>query len=149
MKRIFPVVLLCLLPLLFAGSAQADDSEVGDFKVVVHPDSPEASISLSDLSRHFLKKSTQRSGGSKITPLDHPKNSELREIFLSEVHGMDEKAYVRYWLKLIFAGRAQAPEILASDAEVLARVAIDPTAIGYVSSETEVPSRVKVLVLVR
>jgi len=37
-----------------------------------------------------------------------------------------------YWARLVFSGKTAAPEELASQREILDRVARDPNAIGYV-----------------
>ena len=53
--------------------------------------------------------------------------------------GLDKmSAVANYWQRQIFSGRGTPPPIKESDAEVIAFVAANPGAIGYVSADAEV-----------
>ena len=135
------IIVLLVSSLLTA----AVPSLAADFQVVIHSERPEASISKVDLSRIFLKKTTRWAEGTQIAPIDQEKGYSVRETFLSEIHDHDENAYAKYWVKLIFSGRAQPPEIVSGDEAVLNAVRADPAAIGYVSTGTTLPADVKTL----
>lgn len=130
---------------LVAASLVATAYGAADFQVVVNSDRADTSLSESQLSRIFLKKTTRWDDGSKIQPLDQEKGSSIRAAFLSEVHDKDENEYAKYWVKLVFSGRAKQPDVLSGDAAVLSAVAADSSAIGYVSKGVPLPSGVKVL----
>lgn len=51
----------------------------------------------------------------------------------SRVVGRSGAQLTSHWARLVFTGRAKAPEDLADDAAVKAKVASTPGAIGYIS----------------
>lgn len=135
-------LLLCLLAVAALTSSAAAQEE---FKVVVHAECELDSLTTKGTSRLFLKKDKTWPDGSKVRPIDQPKSSRVRLAFLEGVHDLDEEGYARYWVRLVFAGRAKPPEIASSDSDVLQKVQQDPTAIGYVSRGQAVPAGLKVL----
>ena len=74
----------------------------------------------------------------------------MRVAFTGEVlkaEGLDKMSSVEnYWQQQIFSGRGSPPPIKASDQEVLAFVAANPGAIGYVSADADT-SAVKTITL--
>jgi ABC-type phosphate transport system substrate-binding protein len=132
MRHIISVLtLLALLgqpTLLAAQSAPA-------FKVIVHAKNPVTSLSRGELAKIFLKKTTSWSGDGAIAPVDQAVSSGAREAFSRSVHGKGAKAIKQYWNQQIYSGRAVPPPELSSDAKVIAFVAANPGAIGYVSAD--------------
>ena len=115
----------------------------GEIQVVVHEDNPVSSMSKRDLSRLFLKRTTRWSNGSKVEPLNLAEGNPEREIFLSTAHGMDESSHTKYWVKLIFAGRAQPPPDISTPEQLLHLVRNSLKAVGYVAQGTSLPKGVK------
>ena len=138
-------IVVLILIVAMGGVVAASFAAVNDVQVIVHAERPETLISKTELSRLFLKRTTRWADGSKVVPFDQEKGSPLRDSFLQGVHDMDENRYAKYWVKLVFSGRAKPPDTLASDASVLAAVAADRAAIGYVAKGTSLPSGVKAL----
>jgi ABC-type phosphate transport system substrate-binding protein len=106
------------------------------FVVVVNEAGP-ASLSKSDLSRIFLKKSPQ------LTPVDQDKEAKVRSTFSKAVLGRPLAAIVSYWQQQIFSGGESPPIEKTSDADVLAFVRSNPKAIGYVAVGTELGAGVR------
>ena len=106
----------------------------GGYKVVANPSVPESSLSRSELSRHFLKKTNRWSDGTKVVPVDQERTSPTRESFSSDVHRKSPDVVAAYWQKQIFSGRGVPPVVKKSDAEVLEHVRSNPGAVGYVSA---------------
>jgi ABC-type phosphate transport system substrate-binding protein len=98
----------------------------------------------------FLKRTTNWPDGSAIAPVDQSSRSAVRVLFTGEilkVEGLDKMSGVEnYWQQQIFSGRGSPPPIKASDKEVVAFVAANPGAIGYVSGTADV-SAVKTVAL--
>ncbi len=115
----------------------------GSFTVVVNSSNPSTTMSKQQVRLIFLKKTSKWENGTKAVPVDQAEDRTVRRSFTSAVHGKKVSAIKSYWQKMIFSGRATPPSEKSSDSEVLAFVARNPGAIGYVSSGTSLGSRVK------
>lgn len=141
------LTLLTLAGVTLAGGG-ATAQQAPDYRVVVHLDSPIDSLSVDDLSKMFLKRSTRWSDDSPVKAVDQPGGAPVREAFSQAVHGRSAKAIVAHWQQQIFSGRAVPPPELASDELVTSYVSTNPGAIGYVSSGANVRD-VKVVEVLR
>lgn len=123
-----------LLPLLalLARPATARD---GELFVVVHSANPLRTIGKKELIALYTGRSRQFPDGSLAEPLDHPRDSALREAFYASLTGMDLAQINSYWARLLFTGRVQAPQALADDAALLAELKRNRRAIAYLSRE--------------
>jgi len=147
MSRLVPiscfVVFLALAPGLRAQDAPG-------FRLIVHTGNPTTAMGTKDLAKMFIKKIPAWSGWKvdgaevRVIPIDQHDNA-VRQAFSHAVHGKSVSAIERYWQKMIFSGRGINPDRLGSDAEVIAFVRGNPGAIGYVSSDTVLPTGVKEL----
>lgn len=111
------------------------------FVVIVNSADAASTLSKSEVSNIFLKKS------SKLVPVDQAKNSSIREAFTKAVHGRPTAAIQSYWQQQIFAGKDVPPAEKASDADVVAFVKATPGSIGYVSDKAELGSGVKAITI--
>lgn len=129
-----------------AGVAAAADA----FVVIVHPSVTGASIRRADLGAVFLKKATRWSaGGGLAVPVDQSGTSPVRIAFSQGVLGQPVGQVVQYWQKQMFStARLMPPPVKATDAEVIAFVAKNAGAVGYVTAEAPLPPEVRVLSLV-
>ena len=139
MKRI--ALLILALAALFTGSEAAAQ----DFQVVVNAANGASSISKDELSKIFLKKSTQWPGGAAAVAVDLKAADATREAFSQAVHGRGTSAIASYWQQQIFAGKDVPPEEKGSPADVIAFVAANPGAVGYVPVGTSLGSGVKAI----
>jgi ABC-type phosphate transport system substrate-binding protein len=105
-----------------------------EYVVVAHPSVRAEAVSRGELSRMFLRLSTEWSGGGHVRPVDQAKASPLREAFSRDVLGKTVAALDQFWTQSIFSGRAVPPVEKRGDAEVLAYVRDTPGAVGYVSA---------------
>lgn len=126
-----------------AGAADA-------FVVIVHPSVAGASIRRTDLSAVFLKKASRWSGGGGLAvPVDQSGTSPIRSAFSEGVLRQPVAQVVQYWQKQMFsAARLIPPPVKASDAEVIAFVAKNAGAVGYVAAGTTLPPEVRTLALI-
>jgi len=115
------------------------------FKIVANEANPSDSISKQQLADIFMKKTGTWSDGRQALPVDQAASSSTRNGFSKVIFGRDVNAIKSYWQRQIFSGRGVPPLEKASDDEVLTFVRANPGAIGYVSSNVDVGSGIKVL----
>lgn len=135
------VALLAVLVMLSPRTAAAQSA----YKVIVNRENPVSSMSRDEVSRLFLKKVTTWSNAKPVAVVEQKQTAPLREVFTKSVHGRQLGYITSYWQQMIFSGRATPPPEKASDAEVSAFVAGNPSAIGYVDADAPLPAGVKVL----
>jgi ABC-type phosphate transport system substrate-binding protein len=128
-----------------AQTAQSPAAAAAAFRVIVNASSPVSTMPKADVSRLFMKRVVAWKHGGKVVPLDLGEASAARKAFSRAVLGKDVAAVKGYWQQLIFTGRGVPPVEKSSEAEVVAYVAANPAAIGYVSAATALGARVKVL----
>jgi ABC-type phosphate transport system substrate-binding protein len=129
-----------------AGVAPAADA----FVVIVHSSVTGASIRRGDLGAVFLKKASRWSGGGGLAvPVDQSGASPVRIAFSEGVLRQPVAQVVQYWQKQMFsAARLSPPPVKASDAEVIAFVAKNAGAVGYVTAGVTLPPDVRTLALI-
>jgi ABC-type phosphate transport system substrate-binding protein len=137
-------ILGALLVLLIGLAAQPASAQEG-YVVIVNAANPVSSISRDELSRIFLEKTSTWKDGSRALPADLTAGSRVRARFSQEIHGKDTSAIKAYWQKMIFSGRGVPPAELASPAEVIAFVAANRGAVGYVGADASLGENVKAL----
>ena len=111
--------------------------------VVVHP-SNSTEIDTKQIQRIFLGKEKKFSDGSETIPVNQVSDSSVRSNFDTSVLGRSSSQVSAYWSKLVFTGKGVPPKEVENDAAVIALVAKNPSAIGYVKS-TSVDDSVNVM----
>ena len=111
--------------------------------VVVHP-SNSTEIDTKQIQRIFLGKEKKFSDGSETIPVNQVSDSSVRSNFDASVLGRSSSQVSAYWSKLVFTGKGVPPKEVENDAAVIALVAKNPSAIGYVNS-TSVDDSVNVI----
>lgn len=103
-----------------------------------------AAVDEADISRIFLGKIKSFSTGETITLINLDASQATRGEFEEKVLNKSASQVKAYWSKLIFSGKGKPPEELATDKDILAFVAANPGAIGYVA-EASLDGSVKVV----
>jgi ABC-type phosphate transport system substrate-binding protein len=111
--------------------AMAEEVQV---RVIVNAKNPATKLSKEFVTDAFLKKRTRWSGDSIIHPVDLPQSHSTRAKFSRAVLGRDVGAVRRYWAQLVFSGRGVPPPEVTDEDAVIAYVAKNAGAIGYVSA---------------
>lgn len=111
--------------------------------VIVNPESSLVSVNQTEVVNLFLNKSNALQG-ERLVPVDQAKGQATRTLFYETVVNKNESQLKAYWSRLIFTGKGLPPVEIGNDKMVLDRIASDPNAIGYVSSD-KVNGSVKVL----
>jgi ABC-type phosphate transport system substrate-binding protein len=124
--------------LLAASFATAVDAG----SVVVGKDSPVASMSQDEVQRLFLGRTASVGGAPAVVVFQ--KGGATRTAFDDKVLGKPGAQLTSHWSKLVFTGKAKAPEEVDGDAAVKAKVAATPGAVGYID-DGAVDASVKVV----
>lgn len=133
MNRLFVIGVLATSA-LFALPAQAG-------KVVVAANSSQGDLDKAGVQAIFLGRTSSVGGQTAVVVFQ---KGAVRAPFESDVVGRSGAQLGSHWSRLVFTGRAKAPDDLADDAAVKAKVASTPGAIGYIS-DGAVDSTVKVV----
>ena len=119
-----------------------------DFVVIVHPSVTGKTIRRSDLAAVYLRKATRWGAGVTAVPVDQSGTSAVRKAFSEAVLGMSVATVVQYWQSQAFATKPLRPPLVKnSDAEIVAFVARNEGAVGYVSSAAALTPEVKAISL--
>jgi ABC-type phosphate transport system substrate-binding protein len=127
-----------LVALMLSGTLAcwAQSSEAGGepIVVVVNKANAASSLSASELRPIFQTTKTSWSGGGDATPFNLPYENEVRQNFDRALLGLDPDRVARYWQDRKIRGGARAPKQLPSVSAVLAAVAANPGAVGYMNA---------------
>jgi ABC-type phosphate transport system substrate-binding protein len=130
-------------------SAAAPATSADDFVVVVNPSVPGTNVKRSDLAKVFMKTATRWGNAGTALPVDQSGTSPVRKAFSEAVLGQPVSQVVQYWQKQVSrASSVRPPPVKANDVEVLAYVANNQGAVGYVSAGIPLPPDVKPLTVV-
>jgi len=131
MNRIFAIAALAL----------AASSPAFAGKVVVAANSSQGDLDKAGVQAIFLGRTSSVGGQNAVVVFQ---KGAVRAPFEADVVGRSGAQLGSHWSRLVFTGRAKAPDDLADDAAVKARVASTPGAVGYIS-DVAVDSTVKVV----
>ena len=126
--------------LLWATLLPQSGNQAGiEYRVVVSEESPLTSVSRRDLAKIFLRKTSRWQDGREAVPVDQSARSMVRVAFtrgVLRVEGLGQISAVEaYWQQQLYSGRNTPPPVKADDSEVVAFVAANAGAVGYVRSE--------------
>lgn len=134
MKRAF-----LLLAILVCVSSMA----LAQVAIIANPSVAEYTIDRPVVVKFYTLADSKWSDGSAATVFDlkpdHPTRAKMLDYISKEPLELR-----RIWLKAVASGAAKAPEALATEEEVVEKVAATPGAVGYVSAN-KVGKGVKVL----
>jgi len=120
----------------------ASASSFAEVSIITHP-SNTSSLSQKDIERIYLGKENQFPNG-KAVEAANLKDGALKDAFNSDLLNRSSAQIGAYWSKLIFTGKGIPPTELETEADVVAFVASNENAIGYVDSSAVTPE-VKVI----
>jgi ABC-type phosphate transport system substrate-binding protein len=111
-------------------------------RIVVHPQVKGTQIPRAALIQIFLKQAPRWADGSPVLPVDPSVKAPVRSTFSNRLLEQPLMDVQIYWQRRMSAG-VTPPPVKVSDEEVIAYVAANPGAIGYVSSSTPLSDTVK------
>jgi ABC-type phosphate transport system substrate-binding protein len=142
-----PVLLCATLALLLGGLVLPPARSEEGCQVIVNVANAAAELDRSEVARFFLRQSVKWNDGRVVQPVDQSTRSAVRDAFSRTVLKQPLPAVESYWQRQIVAGRITPPPVKVSDAEVLAFVAANPAAIGYISPGLNLTPGVKAVKL--
>ena len=119
---------LCLLSVVTNG--WADDR----YQVVAHPASSNEIISVNSLRAIFSMRINTWPDGKRIKVYVLPDDNPLHQRFSKERLNVFPYQLRSAWDRLVFSGTGQAPNVVSTSDEMLAKISSTPGAIGYLYS---------------
>lgn len=115
-----------LMPALEAWAAQPQ------IAIITAPEAPQLTLDQNMVRNVYLKKIFVDGKGQRLTPVNLPSGSSLREAFSRALLHMDDAQLQDYWDQKYFQG-VSPPYVLGSPDAVVRFIATTPGAIGYVA----------------
>lgn len=141
MKSILKFIPLFIL-FIFSSSFGSFQDEGESLSLIANSSTQELSMKE---AKKLLKGEEQRwKDGTKVAVALMKTTTPIGETTAKTVYKMSSKDLNKYWLGLVFAGKAQAPTFFTSEEELKAFVNSTPGAIGIVSASSAGSKAVKV-----
>jgi ABC-type phosphate transport system substrate-binding protein len=137
------ILLLFAAVLLVVGAASTSTADDDQFKVIVNPDNPSASVSRDFLRDAFLKKEGEWNGET-LRPIDLSSKYVARDQFTKDVIRKSPSQLRTYWNQQVFSGKGVPPPEVDSVTDVVGYVLANPGAVGYLPADAD-PGRAKVI----
>jgi len=113
------------------------ESSAQVFAVIVNKGNPVNSLTKEEVSKLFLKKTTQWDNGESVLPVDLSVLSATRKAFSETLLSKTAAAVRSYWQQQAFSGRGVPPLQKDNENAVLKYVQDNPGAIGYISPDVD------------
>jgi hypothetical protein len=112
-------------------------------RVIVHPATPDTSITMRELARLFRGEYSSLPGGDRVRLVEH---TAARAAFYQGVVQMSGDQFRRHWIRVVFAGNpVTPPEGFESVADAVRFVATHRGALAFVNGPVD--ATVKVLLI--
>jgi len=118
--------------------AQADSR----LAVIISPQGTSGDLSASDFRKIITGEKQRWPSGTKVSIALMKTTNAVGEATARQVFRMSGNELNKYWLALVFQGRAKAPQFFASEADLATFVRDTPGAIGIVSQPAVKDSKV-------
>ncbi|MCX7192614.1 MAG: hypothetical protein NTY60_03175 [Proteobacteria bacterium] len=118
--------MLLLVLWIYAGGARAAE-------MIAHPGVAIQTLTVNEARSMFGMRQLSWSSGLVVRVFVLPQQNSLHDVFCREVLNIYPYQLQQSWNRLVYSGTGQAPVEVASEQEMLARVAATPGAIGYVN----------------
>jgi ABC-type phosphate transport system substrate-binding protein len=111
-----------------------------DYKVIGNTTGA-TELTQAQVKSYFKAKYTLWENGKSVKVVLHSSESNQAEKVAKLLFNTTHQGVKKYWLSLVFQGRANPPVYCDSDSEVLQYVKKTPGAIGIIQSVTSCPSQ--------
>jgi ABC-type phosphate transport system substrate-binding protein len=118
-------------------------SRAEDIAFIAHPSLTEKAVTADEVKNILLNNKTKWSSGPAIK-LVVLADGALHEKVIKDFAQRTPDQFDKYWKKAVFTGVGSMPNSAKTDADVIAYVAANPGAFGYVA-KASVTDKVKVL----
>lgn len=139
------VVKLCLAgSLLLSGFTLAAQDPM--LTVISNQNGPPSALKFSELKSIFMGEQQRWKSGTKITIALMKTNTTAGKTTSKKIYGMSGDELNKFWLALVFQGKAQAPNFFNSASELENFVAQNPGAIGILD-QADINTEVKTILV--
>ncbi len=121
---------------------------LADIAVIVNPGSGVDALDASQVKKIFMAKTKKFPNGSAVVPIDQNADNGAYTTFYDKVAGKSPGKMNKYWVKLTFTGKAEAPKKVGGDGDVVGLISGNKNMIGYVDAGA-VTDAVKVVYTVK
>ncbi|MDJ0840086.1 MAG: substrate-binding domain-containing protein [Acidobacteriota bacterium] len=121
-----------MITVLLAGTTL----QAGDPVLITHPDNNIDSINARELEKIYRNKKTRWPDGTRIRLVTR-QSGPLHKKFLELYLGNNERQFSIFWKRVLYTGKGVPPISFTGDEEVIAYVAANPGAIGYVGNTAD------------
>lgn len=122
--------ILVLLMLLFMCSAGRSQQNV--LTIVGNPAGAPSEMKFSELKSVLMGEKQKWENGKRVIIALMKTNTDVGKTTTSKIYDMTSDELNKYWLALVFQGKAQAPKFFNTKQELEAYVAQNPGAIGVI-----------------
>ncbi len=137
------VVLVCLL--VQAAQAQTPGEHPNDIIVVANKKVSVNETSLKELKSIFLKKRTSWKKGGKVVPIHAKVGTEIRNVFITRVVGMDHIEEQTYWQEVMIKSAVSQPPSFSNPLKAVFKLR---GAVSYVYRADYKPNVSKILLVI-
>jgi ABC-type phosphate transport system substrate-binding protein len=130
-QYILPAILLALLSLTAAQTIQAQDQAI---MVIANDKGAPAAMTMKELKSVMLGEKQRWADGTKVSIAFMKANTAVGSSTAKKIMGMTGDQLNKFWLALVFQGKAKAPVFYGSSTDVENYVAQNPGAIGVVEA---------------
>ena len=123
------VVIFSLIPVLFFSGLEVK-AQNSSLTVISNQNGSPSSMKFSELKSVFMGEQQRWRSGTKITIALMKTNTPAGKTTSQKIYGMSSDEFNKFWLALVFQGKAQAPYFFNSATELENFVAQVPGAIG-------------------
>ena len=103
--------------------------------LIVNTGNGVAKVSKKTLKKMLLGKGKKWKGGEKVV-LGTLTGGTIHEKFIKKYAGKTAKQFTNYWRKMVFSGKGKMPKSFESEDDLIAFVAENDGALGYIDSAT-------------
>jgi ABC-type phosphate transport system substrate-binding protein len=136
--KLLNILLIVLLPWVSVSA------QTGNTVIIVNSELKVSVLDRETVQNIFLGKKNKWEDGNKIVPVTL-QEGDTHRIFLKNIVNKNPSTFKNYWLAKVFTGKGIPPISFKEEAELIEYVAKTKGAIGYVSANTPIINRVKVL----
>ena len=143
------LLLTCLVFAVTVWSPGTPHAEVKSDKLVavVHAENKVTKITKSTLKAIYLGQTSFWKSEVRVKPFNRTHGGAVGKLFFKNILGMAPSRYRHHWQKLQLSGQGVEPDIVATPAALVEKIAGSQGAIGYIleSEASTMDSRVRVV----
>jgi ABC-type phosphate transport system substrate-binding protein len=121
---------------------------LADVAVIVNPGSGVDALDASQVKKIFMAKTKKFPNGNSVVAIDQNSENGAYATFYDKIAGKSPAKMNKYWVKLTFTGKAEAPKKVGGDGDFVNLIKSNKNMIGYVDSAA-VTDGVKVVYTVK